>query len=490
MFTKIYKPYWLPVISALLLALARLDLQLGFLVFVAFVPLFFWLSLPKGKRHLWLGAALFSVCFNGIYLYWIAYVSFWGYVGIILFFILYFVIIFALIQQSQRKFPRLKFLSFAIFWILLELYMSYSELAFPWMSLGYSLFDYIYLIQPVSLGGMSVLSLGIIAINYWVFSFIKIKKRKFLLFIFFLLLFWSFLGLYLYQATSVREVDKKVAILQPNIPLELKHSANANAKMLQKYEKQMDELGSEKVDLVLLPESAIMGFPLHSKPLAYRIAELSKRTDGKLFLGFLDYKVAAKRVEYTNSCSMVDSAGVVLPIYSKNILVPLGERVPFLDLFPFLWNLKLGQANWEYGKSVQFYRLQDYVFSPVICYEIAFARHLRKLARADFIVNVTNDAWFGRSVGATQHMQMTAFRAIELRRAIYRCANTGYSLIALPTGKILQKTKLFEDEIVVDKLYLSDTDSFYSRFNFEWIYITLVFLFCFVILLKGGSGIL
>ncbi len=478
MFMKIDKPLWLPVISALLLALARLDLGLGFLVFVAFVPLCFWLSLPKKNKRLWQAAALFSVCFNGIYLYWIAYVSFWGYVGIVLFFILYFALIFALIQQSWRKFPRLKFLAFATFWISLELYMNYTELAFPWICLGYSLADYLCLIQPVCWGGMSVLSLGIIAVNYCVFSYLTTKRRRFLVGGLAILVVWSLLGLYLYQATKVRAVDKKVAILQPNIPLAVKHSFGANAKMLQKYEKQLDKLSGQEVDLVLLPESAIMGFPLHSQPLAQRVKMMSQKTDATLFLGFLDYKLTDTRVEYTNSCSMIDTAGKILPIYSKNILVPLGERVPFLDLFPFLWNLKLGQANWEYGQGVKFYRLDNYVYSPIICYEIAFARHLRKLARADFIVNLTNDAWFGRSVGATQHMQMTIFRAIELRRAIYRCANTGYSLIVLPTGEVLQKSPLFSDKIIVEKLYLSQTDSFYSRINLEFIWVILALLFC------------
>ncbi len=486
MFTKIYNSLWLPVISALLLALARMDFGLGFLVFVGFVPLLFWLELEKTKASLWKGAALFSLCFNGIYLYWISSVSFWGYIGIILFFILYFWIVFYLIQQSLQKFPCLKMLAFASFWISLELYMGYTELAFPWLSLGYSLAGHLYLIQLVSLGGMSVLSLGIIAVNYSIFRYIKTKNRKFLLAIFSLLLGWSILGFYLYQTVKVVPIDKKVAILQPNIPLSVKHSAGGNAKMMKKYNLQLDELVSKKVDLALLPESSIMAFPLHNKALAADLVKMSKKINGDIFLGFLDYQVTPKRVKYTNSCSKIDTTGKFFTIYSKNILVPLGERVPFLDIFPFLWNLKLGQANWEYGQAVEFYKLDDYLYSPVICYEIAFARHLRKLAQADFIVNITNDAWFGRTVGAVQHMQMAIFRAIELRRTIYRCANTGYSVVVLPTGEILQKTGLFEEKIVVDKLYLSGTNSFYSQNNFEWIFVVLALLFCVGIFFKSA----
>ncbi len=485
MFTKTYRTTWLPVVSGLLLALTRMDIGLGFLVFVGLVPLFFWLSLDR--HNLWKGSFLFSVCFNGVYLYWIAYVTFWGYVGIILFFVLYFVLIFFLIQKSWQKFPKLRLLSFLAFWISLELYMNYTELAFPWISLGYSLADYIYLIQLVSLGGMSILSLGIIFVNYCVFSYIETKKYKNLGILFLLLLIWSFVGLYLYQSVQIKTTDERVAILQPNIPLKIKHSINSNAKMLRIYNRQIDSLAGDSVDLALLPESAIMEFPLHNENIASKIISMSQKLKGDIFLGFLDYRFSAKRVEYTNSCSKVDTSGKIYEKYSKNILVPLGERVPFLDIFPFLWNLKLGQANWEHGKKTQFYNLGKYTYSPVICYEIAFPRHLRKLSRADFVINITNDAWFGRSVGAVQHMEMAIFRAIELRRTIYRCANTGYSLIVLPNGEILQKSKLFEEKIIVDNLYLSDTDSLYSRINYEWIFMVLALFFAGVILYKSRT---
>ncbi len=483
MFTKVHKTTWLPVLSGLILAITRMDIGIEFLAFVGFVPLFFWLA--KDKQNLWRGSFLFSVCFNGVYLYWIAYVTFWGYLGIILFFVLYFTLIFFLIKKSWQKFPKLRLLSFLVFWLSLELFMNYTELAFPWMSLGYCLANYLYLIQLASWGGMSILSLGIITANYCVFSYIETKRHKYLWILFSLLLSWSCLGLYLYQSIKVKTTQQKIAILQPNIPLKLKHSVYGNARMLKVYNRQIASLRGDSIDLALLPESAIMDFPLHNKKMAKQIIDISQKLKGDIFLGFLDYRITPQRVEYTNSCSKVDTTGKIYQKYSKNILVPLGERVPFLDIFPFLWNLKLGQANWEYGKKTQSYRLGKHTYSPVICYEIAFPRHLRKLAKADFVINITNDAWFGRSIGTVQHMQMAIFRAIELRRSIYRCANTGYSCIVLPTGELLQKSELFEEDIIIDKLYLSDTDSLYSKMNYEWIFVVLALFFVAGILFKS-----
>ncbi len=367
--------------------------------------------------------------------------------------------------------------------------MNYTEIAFPWMSLGYSLSAYLYLIQLVSLGGMSILSFLIIAINYSLFVYSKTKDKRFLLCSVLILLVWAIFGFYLLNSVKLRKADKKIAILQPNISLEVKHSIDATPRMLKVYNEEFNLLKGKKIGLLLLPESALMDFPLHNKNLYDKISKLSKTVNANLFLGFLDYQVTAERVKYFNSCSQVDSTDKFYPKYSKTVLVPLGERIPYLDIFPFLWSLNLGQANWEYGEGAKFYSLDGYSFSPVICYEIAFPKVLKKLAKADFVVNLTNDAWFRKSVGATQHMQMAVFRAIEIRKSIYRCANTGYSVVVLPTGRILEKLPLFEKGIIISDLYISDSSSLYSTINYEWIFVALSLIFVVAVLVKRENDI-
>ena len=84
----------------------------------------------------------------------------------------------------------------------------------------------------------------------------------------------------------------------------------------------------------------------------------------------------------------------------------------------------------------------------------------------DFIVNITNDAWFKRSAGTYQHAVMTKFRAIETRKQIYRAANTGYSLIVSPTGRFLKKSKLYEKTIISDELQIYKGKSFFTKYLF------------------------
>ena len=141
----------------------------------------------------------------------------------------------------------------------------------------------------------------------------------------------------------------------------------------------------------------------------------------------------------------------------------------------------MGQANWEYGEKLGYYSVNGYKFSPLICFEIAFPQLTTEMAKndVDFIVNITNDAWFHRSAGTYQHVAMTKFRAVETRKQIYRAANTGYSVIVSPTGEFLKQTKLFEKITINNTLYIYENNSYFTKYFF-W------FPFVFVV----GAGIL
>ena len=113
----------------------------------------------------------------------------------------------------------------------------------------------------------------------------------------------------------------------------------------------------------------------------------------------------------------------------------------------------------------------------MICFEIAFPLLTAEMAKddIDFIVNVTNDAWFHRSAGTYQHVSMTKFRAIETRKQIYRAANTGYSIIVSPTGEVLKQTKLFEKDTINNPLYIYENNSYFTK-HFFWF--PIVFVVC------------
>jgi apolipoprotein N-acyltransferase len=123
-----------------------------------------------------------------------------------------------------------------------------------------------------------------------------------------------------------------------------------------------------------------------------------------------------------------------------------------------------------------------YTYSPLICFEIAFPELTNRIAEkdADFIVNITNDAWFYRSAGTYQHAIMTRVRAVETRTQIFRCANTGYSMIVDPKGDVLVKSELFEQTIISGELYNYNGRSLYVDelfwYPYIFLFITGVFL--------------
>jgi apolipoprotein N-acyltransferase len=127
----------------------------------------------------------------------------------------------------------------------------------------------------------------------------------------------------------------------------------------------------------------------------------------------------------------------------------------------------MGQANFESGENMIIYDVRrrkrgtdDYraekKFAPSICFEMAFPIYFQQTLRdynPDFWVNITNDAWFYRSIGTHQHSMMSVFRTIETRKPVFRVANTGYSFYTTPDGRIHDKTELFERTTVTGNLY-------------------------------------
>ena len=107
-----------------------------------------------------------------------------------------------------------------------------------------------------------------------------------------------------------------------------------------------------------------------------------------------------------------------------------------------------------------------------ICYEIIFPDLVRQFAKAGarIIINITNDAWFGQTSAPYQHLAIASLRAVESRRYIARCANTGISAVIDPTGAVVRQTALFSEAVLAEPLYCRDEITFYARSGdvFSW----------------------
>jgi len=478
------RQYLLPALSGILLGLSRLPIYMGFLVFFAFIPLIQFFEYKHKKREIFWAAAAFGSAYTIVCIHWISLVTLPGYLGIFLLFAAYFYIVFQLIYFIQDKLPKFKYLGLIFIWISFEYLQNFGEFSFPWFNLGYSLSEYLPLLQPLELGGMSLLSLLILIVNILLFG-LRSNFKKNLTILSILIFIWAAYGVIRFKTIKLTKTDFNAAIVQVSISQDDKWEESLRDSTLKLYETFSRMAAKNNTDLIIWPESATPVYLLRQMEYRKWILDLAEDLNTDIFTGFPHYKYAGKnypnRYKFYNSATLISKYRNLHVTYYKNILVPFGERIPFLKYFPFLWNIHLGQANWEYGEKLQYYKVKDHTFSPLICFEIAFPSLTNKMAQhgVDFIVNITNDAWFKRSAGTYQHVEMTRFRAIETRKQIYRAANTGYSVIVSPTGEFLKHSKLFEKTTLNNDLYIYENNSYFTKYFF-W----------FPIVFVVGAGIL
>ncbi len=452
-------------LSALMVALSRLPLHMGWMVFLSFVPLLKFFDQPGMKlKHLLLAAFIYAAVYVPIVLYWITLVTPGGFVGVILLFAIYYFIAFYVLHIIWQYLPRWRYIGFLCVFLSFEYLQNFGELRFPWLNLGYSLADYSYLIQFADLGGVVGLSLLILIINLLVY--ISPKHRwKSGVGIILILSLWGAYGWWCTHHLELQKQDPKIYVMQPAIEQEDKWDIKYLNSIMTKYRQMTIQAARDSAKLVIWPEAAVPFYLRYQPTYQAQMDILTDNLQLDIFTGFPDYvplPVGHVPPEYYYNAAALFSQGKGMSeLYYKMILVPIGERIPWLAYFPFLWKLQLGQANWEYGSEIRSYTSGGYSFSPSICYEIAFPNlhqkmtfpHAPQSVKNDYLVNITNDAWFGTSYGPWLHGTMTRFRAIENRIQIYRSANTGISMIIDPLGRVLAKTDLYQATNITAPLY-------------------------------------
>lgn len=196
-----------------------------------------------------------------------------------------------------------------------------------------------------------------------------------------------------------------------------------------------------------------------------------------LLFGAITQDPAAGKPTYYNTALLLDGDGRVLGRYDKNYLLIFGEYLPLSDWFPFLKDWFPEAGDFRPGRTVEVFEWgrpgQDPVrVGVMICYEDiipAFTRRLHE-KQPHFLVNITNDAWFGRTTEPYQHLSLATFRAIENRRFLVRATNTGVSAIVDPVGRILQATSLDRPEVLVADVARLQGETPYQRYGdvFAW----------------------
>jgi apolipoprotein N-acyltransferase len=243
-----------------------------------------------------------------------------------------------------------------------------------------------------------------------------------------------------------------------------------------------------QIDFVLWPETAfpaLLGEQFKHDEPSLELAEFLKARQLPLITGA--YSVNEKLRLITNSLFVLNKDGeIVPPHYSKSILLAFGEYIPLEQYFPAIRNFLPATGHFARGAGpTELLAWNGYKMGAQICYESLFPKFSRDLANlgAQFIVNVTNDSWYGSWQEPYQHFYMTLARGVEFRRPVLRVTNTGISSVSLASGEILERSPIHQQwEGLYEVPYLSNPPStFYQR----WFYLVPCLLWAGLLVLLG-----
>jgi len=272
----------------------------------------------------------------------------------------------------------------------------------------------------------------------------------------------------------------RAVCLQPNIPQLEKFAEEQEDAILQRLERLMDlatALHSPKPDLILWPE-ATTPRGMFADELNHRFTlRQAERAGIPLLIGTLEPGADADgsgRVAEYNSAVLIGDAQVALQSYRKRHLVPFGEFLPFREWAPG-WLKNLVPGDLTHGGEANLLHLSNprVRIGALVCFEDSLAAETRTLARegAQLLVNLTNDAWFGTTAAAAQHLANAKFRAVETRLPLLRCANTGMTCKVDSLGRVEQHLEAFTEGVDTLSVQVPNTPVLtpYMRWGDQWV---------------------
>lgn len=479
----------LSLLSGILLILSFPNIDLEFLAWFALVPLFYSIEGKGLGNSFKLGLLTGLISFLGI-LYWIIVaVHTYGNVPLIIsgFILLLLVVYLSLYMGAFTYLTRLiqirlglQIIVFAPFlWVALEYLRSFLLTGFPWANLGYSQYLNLPFIQMADITGAYGLSFVIVSVNTTLFQVVRQWKKKTfplgeVLITAFVLLGFLVYGYVKMEATGRKMIQNppvKVGLVQGNIDQSIKWDESFQKETLKIYEKLSLRVSEEKPDLIIWPETATPFFFQDAKEYQPFVLEIPRKTGAFLLFGTPSYKIERGKVHHYNSALLISPDGELRGEYDKIHLVPYGEYVPLGEYIP-LGSLGEGIGNFKPGKEIFNFTLPQCKFGVLICFEIIFPDLCRRFVKggANFLVTITNDAWFGKTSAPYQHFSMAVFRAVENRVFIARAANTGITGFIDARGKVLKQGGIFSEETMSGIIRLSKDKTFYTLYGdvFAW----------------------
>ena len=398
---------------------------------------------------------------------------------------------------------------FTACWVIGDLFRTYFLTGFPWLFLGYAHLDTplagwipilgIYGLTAITVASGIALyfsaSLAIKALPFFIKGKTHHLPSKFrshyhpktiafkLSFIFLVSLFW-FKGPFLNTIEWTTEIDKelKVAVIQTNIPQEEKWKPSQRRKTLILLEQMTAEAWES--DLILWPETAVPLLYDQARPFIEQMSEEAKSHNSNIISGLPFRKSDADNNSQILHNSII-SFGQGEGLYHKQKLVPFGEYVPLQDLLRGLIAFfDLPMSDFRTGSSDQLPLSSfDYHVAPFICYEVVYPDFVSQNVKgSEFLLTISNDSWFGASIGPLQHLEMAQMRAAENRRYMIRGTNNGISAVIDNYGAIIDQSEQFVRTTLYSQIKPFQGETPFMKYG-SWpvgILSALSMIFCFI----------
>lgn len=455
-------------LSGLIVAAAWPPLPLGFLVFIGLVlPLDIISGKPFGKAFK--AGYLFAFSYHLFSLYWISWVTVGGTLIVMAVISLYDGFIFALYAGLYRRRRVAAIFLFPLLWIGMEYFRTLFEFAFPWSNLSYTQWQYLPFLQICEFVGDAGISLIVVVVNILLWQTWRQPSRN------------RRAGLALaaglliavptvYGAMFIAGAEKDhdgpitVSLLQGSVPLEQKWDPAEVDYSFNLYDSLA--LASTPADLIVWPETAAPAYLLNEVYKTHLVMKTARKAGCPMLIGTLDYTpLPGGKYRYYNAAIQFDPDGSHRAPYHKIKLVPFAETVAYGRYLPFLVNLNVGWSDFSAGTDVRVYENPFGTYGVLICYEVIFPELVNQYMRAgaDFLVNITNDTWYGYSSGPYQHGVMAIFRAIENRVTIARAANSGFSYFVDRYGRMYNKSRLYDVTVMKGKVASAGERTIFNR---------------------------
>ncbi len=369
-------------------------------------------------------------------------------------------------------------LSAPIAWIISE---QWSVRIFPW-HLGHSQLAFTEFAQIAGIVG----TLGISFIMVWFAEgVIRLRVARKGLFYSFLVMIISVLyghqQIARFSAQRAERQTISVALIQGNIPLHRENTRSSAANDIRTHLNLSMPYDSENT-LIIWPESAIMNWTYAGITHRSQDPRLPHLRFAPLLSGLLTFETREKQF---NSALLINSDGAIGTPYHKQILMPYGEYTPLSQTFPWLMKINNMAANFTAGATPGIHRIslkdngveKTVRAGTLICYEDVIQSLARESVKAgaEFLVNLTNDAWFGDTAALDQHHLIASFRAIENNRFHLRATNTGKTAIVNPLGTTIHELSSATEGALKGEIFPIQSETIYTRLgNLPWTVLSLL----------------